>query len=283
MFVATHEHWDHVSGLHHARSVFDELVIDEVWLAWTEDPRDPLAKRLAEKHAQALQALSAVSARLTAMKDPQAAALAEVLSFHGGLEAASGMRRAAQAIAYIRDEKEASPRAISVQASQPLRLPDVPGIQIYVLGPPRNEPLLSRSNPSKKHSEVYETAMSLSEPTAFYAAVLAAAKAEAALSAEQAEIFERSQPFEKHRGISMKDAEADPFFCARYGFGANDEGPRGGASSQTGWRWPKSWLCILMVTPTTRVWCWPSRLRATKACCCSQPTPRWATGSLGTM
>ncbi len=223
VFVATHEHWDHVSGLHHARSIFDELTIDEVWLAWTEDPHDLLAKRLAEKYAQALQALSDASARLTAMGDRQAVALAEVLSFHGGLEATSKIRRAAQAIAYIRDEKEGVVPRFLRPGEPPLRIPDVPCSRIYVLGPPRNEMLLSRSNPSQKHDEAYKNTISLSEPAAFYAAVLAATKASG--SAGEAEMFERSQPFERYRSISMKDAEAEPFFCTHYGFGADDEGP----------------------------------------------------------
>src|SRR5262245_55312312 len=42
--VVTHEHWDHVSGFLQAEQVFNRLEVKEVWLAWTEDPSDDLAR-----------------------------------------------------------------------------------------------------------------------------------------------------------------------------------------------------------------------------------------------
>jgi hypothetical protein len=38
--LVTHEHWDHVSGFstQQAQDLFDEIEIDAVWYAWTEDP-----------------------------------------------------------------------------------------------------------------------------------------------------------------------------------------------------------------------------------------------------
>ncbi len=46
VLAVTHEHWDHVSGFSQAQDIFDKLAVGEVWLAWTEDPTDPLAKKL---------------------------------------------------------------------------------------------------------------------------------------------------------------------------------------------------------------------------------------------
>src|SRR5918995_463985 len=40
ILVATHEHWDHVSGFLQAQDVWDEIQVGEVWVAWTEDPND---------------------------------------------------------------------------------------------------------------------------------------------------------------------------------------------------------------------------------------------------
>src|SRR5438067_12231439 len=51
--VVTHQHWDHVSGFLQAEAVFDRLAIGEVWLAWTEDPADDLARDLAERKGKA--------------------------------------------------------------------------------------------------------------------------------------------------------------------------------------------------------------------------------------
>ena len=43
VLVATHEHWDHLSGFEQARELFDESKVGQVWVAWTEDPEDPVS------------------------------------------------------------------------------------------------------------------------------------------------------------------------------------------------------------------------------------------------
>jgi glyoxylase-like metal-dependent hydrolase (beta-lactamase superfamily II) len=37
LLIATHEHWDHLSGFIQAKDSFDKLKVREVWLGWTED------------------------------------------------------------------------------------------------------------------------------------------------------------------------------------------------------------------------------------------------------
>jgi glyoxylase-like metal-dependent hydrolase (beta-lactamase superfamily II) len=44
--VATHEHWDHISGFFEAEDIFERISVDEIWLAWTENPNDPQAREL---------------------------------------------------------------------------------------------------------------------------------------------------------------------------------------------------------------------------------------------
>src|SRR3984957_6007545 len=46
LLLATHEHWDHLSGFIQAAASFERLKVGQVWLAWTEDPADPLAEKL---------------------------------------------------------------------------------------------------------------------------------------------------------------------------------------------------------------------------------------------
>ena len=46
VLVATHEHWDHLSGFLQAGDVFDGITVGDVWFAWTEDPDDALANKL---------------------------------------------------------------------------------------------------------------------------------------------------------------------------------------------------------------------------------------------
>jgi len=39
LLIATHEHWDNLSGFVQAKQSFDRLKVGQVWLAWTENPR----------------------------------------------------------------------------------------------------------------------------------------------------------------------------------------------------------------------------------------------------
>lgn len=70
LLVATHEHWDHVSGFIQASSSFERLTVGEVWLAWTEDPDDPLAKKLGKERRDALAALQMCDSALRMGKRP---------------------------------------------------------------------------------------------------------------------------------------------------------------------------------------------------------------------
>ena len=57
ILVATHEHWDHLSGFVQAAESFDKLKVGQVWLAWTEDEKDELTQKIRKEKDQALTAL----------------------------------------------------------------------------------------------------------------------------------------------------------------------------------------------------------------------------------
>jgi len=57
LLVATHEHWDHLSGFVQAKESFDKLKVGQVWLAWTEDPDDKLTQKLKVEKGLALDSL----------------------------------------------------------------------------------------------------------------------------------------------------------------------------------------------------------------------------------
>src|SRR4051812_4997003 len=42
--VATHEHWDHISGFLQAEEIFRKIKVDKVWASWTEEPNNESAK-----------------------------------------------------------------------------------------------------------------------------------------------------------------------------------------------------------------------------------------------
>ena len=64
LLLATHEHWDHLSGFLQAKDLFVGLTFDKVWLAWTEDPNDELANKLRSEHLKMQMALAAAAARM---------------------------------------------------------------------------------------------------------------------------------------------------------------------------------------------------------------------------
>jgi hypothetical protein len=49
LLVITHEHWDHIGGFSQAKDILldpERMEYRAIWMAWTEDPGDPDAKRL---------------------------------------------------------------------------------------------------------------------------------------------------------------------------------------------------------------------------------------------
>ncbi|MGH9361872.1 MAG: hypothetical protein ACRD2T_08135, partial [Thermoanaerobaculia bacterium] len=106
----------------------------------------------------------------------------------------------------------------------PLSLSGVEGVRIYVLGPPIDQKLLKKANPSKRESEVYEEpGFALSLESAFYAAAVLGdiepdGEEAANLPVDERELLRLSQPFDECHRIAVKAAKADPFFQEHYGF-----------------------------------------------------------------
>ena len=225
VLVGTHEHWDHLAGFQYAKPAFEDLEIEEVWVAWTEDPNDRLARRLRRGRSDALQALTAATEKLKAFDEAQAALIAEVLSFFGPI-GVTGKSDVQAAMRYVCQRAETRYK----RPGDPPVVWEDSGVRIYVLGPPVDEKLLSRSNPSVRHSEVYELDLRLDEATAFYAAVLSATAAEEK-NKESDELFALSRPFDrKHRiecDFQMAPDTFRDFFENHYGFGKDrkSQGP----------------------------------------------------------
>src|SRR5262245_3714049 len=58
LVVATHQHTDHLSGFKQASAVFDaqKLKMKRLWLAWTEDPKNDLGKKIQKELVRKLAA-----------------------------------------------------------------------------------------------------------------------------------------------------------------------------------------------------------------------------------
>jgi Metallo-beta-lactamase superfamily len=150
--VVTHEHWDHLSGFLQAQAIFDAVEVGEVWLAWTEDPQDELANELRHRRQERLKGLVA-AAQLTEGKTAER--LDAILGFQGDLGAA-GTQTTGKALEWVK-ARDAEVKFLR-PGDQLFDVPGLEGIRVYVLGPPHDRRLIKRSDPSKKHPEVYELA-----------------------------------------------------------------------------------------------------------------------------
>ncbi len=153
VLVATHEHWDHLSGFVQAKEAFDKLKVGEVWLAWTEDPDDDLTKELKEEKGLALASLRMGLSHLQLGGDSDAAAeLNGILEFFGAAKGAT----TGDALQNVR-AKTFKPRYC-----RPTDAPAVPAgtnARFYVLGPPHDEKMLRKINPSGRNKETYGLAL----------------------------------------------------------------------------------------------------------------------------
>ena len=138
VLVATHEHWDHLSGFVQAQAAFEALKIGEVWLAWTEDPSDELARKLRGERGQLLRALHIAEGRMRFAGAGQSAfELRQVLQLFGVRGATT-----ADALAIVRKLGGDNLRYCS-PANPPRQLGET-AAKVHVLGPPHNAQQIKR-------------------------------------------------------------------------------------------------------------------------------------------
>ena len=185
LIVATHEHYDHLSGFIIENEQFAKFEIKEAWMAWTEDPKDELAKDIREKRSKGLEALKALvepearpAAVSLAMKGDEAAedhilSISQLLQFYGDIElpkkgemgfgASAGSpaprvpkdppRSCRDVFDWLR--KMAGGNVKYLYPGQQVRLGVGDRLTANVLGPPRTRKRLLQMDPTKGASEVY--------------------------------------------------------------------------------------------------------------------------------
>lgn len=178
LVVATHEHYDHLSGFLIANAEFANLTIRELWLAWTEDRSDSVARKYRNEKRKALTALTALAGN-AALASSAMETVRNLLQFYGygentdeEIEAlgllsgtseadlgadAGKLRGNASCEAVISWLKaRATPRNVRyLRPGQVVRWGVDGGLRGYVLGPPRDDERLRRLNPSSAEGEVY--------------------------------------------------------------------------------------------------------------------------------
>jgi hypothetical protein len=154
LLIATHEHWDHLSGFVQAKPSFDKLTkVGQVWLAWTENPDDQLTQKLKKEKGQALAALRMGLSQMQLAGDSDGVAeLGGILEFFG---AAKGPTTA-DALDNVR-ARTSKPRYCL--PTDPPVVPAGINARFYVLGPPYDEKMLRKINPSAGNKETYGLAL----------------------------------------------------------------------------------------------------------------------------
>jgi len=150
VLVITHEHWDHLSGFDakQARAVFRQLKIGALWLAWTEDETDGLAKSLREERERRKQAAKAAkeAAKKRGLKR-QAQRLTELLGFFGANAAGDPNAEeddaggTAGAFTFLKQKC----RPTILETGTTSDLPGVNNVRVYILGPPKDADALRKA------------------------------------------------------------------------------------------------------------------------------------------
>ena len=223
ILVITHEHWDHNSAFVQARTSFqDKIKIHQIWLAWTEDPTNGLARKLKGERNNALRALRAAALRMQGAAPGTTRGVQSILEFFGPVEGLTGSELAAAGGTTADAMKNAANLSINPPrycrpADPPIELEELPGIRFYVLGPPENERRIKNLLPTKGGQETYDTTLTLTPETAFQlAAVADQPQTGGNDDLNDPDLQELARPFDKKWEIRMNEASTDAFFVEKY-------------------------------------------------------------------
>jgi glyoxylase-like metal-dependent hydrolase (beta-lactamase superfamily II) len=138
--VVSHAHEDHIAGFLRAEAEFRSFTIGAIWLPWTENPDDALARALGRRHAALYETLVAYLAARPGAREAEA-----VLA-----NAAAARGRNARALDNLRAGFGTGARVRYLERGD--RLDDaegIAGLSVRFLGPPRDEAFLRKLNPPK--------------------------------------------------------------------------------------------------------------------------------------
>jgi len=138
--VATHRHKDHVAGFA-KEDIWRDVEVGEVWLPWTENPKDPEATRIRERQLKLTDALG----RALAARPADDATRQAVLNAAGNETAMDTLHRGFSGAPERRFIPKKGERQIET---------DILGkkVKIHVLGPSRVESVIRDIDPPKAES-----------------------------------------------------------------------------------------------------------------------------------
>jgi hypothetical protein len=220
VLAVTHEHYDHVAGFLLADFLFArpggeptdaKLRVGETWFAWTEDPNDPLAKRLQTARQDRTQRLAGMVQALHGLgmaASPLARGVSELLSFFGVDGAEQGARVGATRAAMENARAYSSSHVTYHRPGEkPWTKGDLPDTRIWVLGPPQNEALLKKTFAA---DEVYHLASDDGPDQALFLASFFGSSTRLA----DDEAGDAYSPFDDVYGFRLRDTGTDPMTSA---------------------------------------------------------------------
>lgn len=204
LLIATHEHRDHVSGFRRG-TPFDGIQVDQVWLAWTEDARDDLAKSLQKYKGDIHGALRAAAKAAPATGSDAALGISSLVD---GLADTVD-----EAMRYVQTKKNA--KVDYLKPGGPAREePWLPGFRVYVLGPPRDKAALYDLG-GHRSAELYGLIGGLGT-AGHFAGQGARFAADQETEPEAASQFEEQMPFEARFRCELPAAGAATPFAGSY-------------------------------------------------------------------
>ncbi|MEJ2406335.1 MAG: MBL fold metallo-hydrolase [Candidatus Thiodiazotropha sp.] len=153
VLVITHEHWDHISGFSQAQQEFAKLKVGEVWFAWTENPRNPLARELRERQRAALNGLQVAMAHAGNAPKQFTDRINAIGAFFGDNFGINGRATTENTLEWIK--KQWTQHRYCVPGGVPITLNGLEDVRFYVMGPPENARLIRKSRPSSQSGQVY--------------------------------------------------------------------------------------------------------------------------------
>ncbi len=233
LLVVTHEHHDHVSGFGSQQAVFDQIDVDNVWVAWTENPSDPDAQDLKVFEEDLMEAValssralidntSPVAAERQALKDAGQGARS-LLQFLGELPEGNAPLgfdfKAPLDLTMDYACKKAGGPPEFLEPEQVIEPAWLPGVRFYVLGPPRSKTALTNLG-SHQSPELYHLAAQFSHALAtsgrFCASDLAYGPYRDALDPADRQAFDSTLPFDARFRYELDDRENRERFLAEY-------------------------------------------------------------------
>ena len=154
--VATHEHWDHVSGFSDAKDIFAAMTVGEIWVAWTEDPNNAAALNLKRRNRLRLQAIQMALTQLAKSGGPHlqgyGQGVADLMDFYGGPEEGV-LGFSPKTAAAMQEVTRRQPVPTYWKPGALIQPKWLPGVRLYVLGPPLDPGMMKKGG--GKQGETY--------------------------------------------------------------------------------------------------------------------------------